>query len=639
MALTLKQPGAYIGNYVFRLGDHVDVSRFKAAWDTTTSLCNNLRTRIMFVGEAPVQVILRGDILWEHVETTLETFLSHKPLMGYGTPLSNYSMVTDKGVHYFVWAGHHAVYDGWSMRVVLETLDSAYHGTDIKPILPYSGFIKYTMDLDMDASRTFWTEQLKGATKATFPPRNGSVPKDSLKREAGTFDHTINFPQHDRTSITKATVIRAAWGLVLARYCNTDDVFFGLTVSGRQAPVPGLESMPGPMIATVPARTRLGKEQSVTGYLVAVQSQATETIPFEQLGLHNIAKLSSDARTACDFTSLLVIQPPIKTTDSNSNAVLVVGDAEQDYIIASLKDDYFNYPLVIIASLSNASADIRFFYDPSILSEAQILAVSQHFDHVVQQLFAQDKPLCDVLLVGQWDIEHAIESSCLQPATDSCTHWLIEAQIKARPSEPAVTSWDGDLTYAELGKYASGLAHKLQQFGVGPETLVPLCFPKSTWAIIAMVATQMAGGAFVAIDPNAPVARLRGIVDDTKATLVLAAPSCQGTAEQLGTEVVLISEEFLMGLPNTVAPVKSATQPSNASFIVFTSGSTGKPKGIVLQHDATCSSVYAYGRNLNIGPRTRVFQFSTYTFDVGILDVLATLMLGGCISFHLMMLA
>lgn len=228
LALTLKQPGSYIGNYVFRLPGHVQLDRFKAAWETTVTACANLRTRIVLIENVAIQILLQEPTDWDLAKMSLSSFMNSKSLMGYGTALSKFSIVIDKDVRYFVWTGHHAVYDGWSMRIVLDSLYNAYYGSRPRDLLPYSNFIKYTMELSEQSSRDFWLEQLSGVQQAVFPPATESTLSLSPKQETQVFDHQIDLSQVSQTSITKATMIRAAWGLMLSRYCDNEHVCFDL---------------------------------------------------------------------------------------------------------------------------------------------------------------------------------------------------------------------------------------------------------------------------------------------------------------------------------------------------------------------------------------------------------------------------
>jgi amino acid adenylation domain-containing protein len=636
MALTAKQKGSYVSTYVHRLPKRIDRSRFKDAWNVAVEACTNMRTRIAVEDGTTIQAVIGNDNAWENTENmSLEPFLAKLKTLdvGFGTRLCRFALL-ESDPTYFIWLIHHAINDGWSMRIVLDTAYRAYNNLGLGRISPYTNFIKYvTGGLRDSSAGAYWQAELEGAGQTIFPQT--SSPAHSTDNVVRVVDKTVSFTGATDASITMATVLRTAWALVLARYTDSKDVTYGATISGRQAPISGLLTTPGAVIATVPIRVQLRSDRPVTELLRKVQAQASQMVPYEQYGLPNISKLSPSARKACDFSSLLVIQPKEQTSSvfNPKDGLLMSGDEEDHLLIESL-NHYFNYPLVMLSYMSTDHVTQRFLYNPNVLSELRVEAISEHFDHVVQQLLTRDGnlPLSSISLVGDWDVQHAISSCQLRESTQSCTHWLIQQHVRERPDEEAIVSWDGDLTYRQLNMYASRLAALLQKAGVGPEVLVPLCFPKSTWTVVAMVAVQMAGGAFIALDPTAPQARLRGIVEDAKARIVVAPPSCNETAQSLGVDhVILVDEQLLLEVPDPVEPISSSAGPSNASVVLFTSGSTGKPKGMVIQHDTICSTSNAYGADLGITLGTRVFNFSSYTFDLGILDVLVTLMRGGCL--------
>lgn len=218
------------------------------------------------------------------------------------------------------------------------------------------------------------------------------------------------------------------------------------------------------------------------------------------------------------------------------------------------------------------------------------------------------------------------------PATvDACVHQIFQELASANPDLPAVCSWDGDLTYHRLDRLSSKLAHHLRRLGVGPEVIVPFCFEKSMWAIIATMAVLKSGGAFAPLDPLHPTSRLESIVSSVGAKIVLVSPSYAHQLEGNMRTVVTISPSFLDSLEECEdGPVVNGG-PKNAAFVLFTSGSTGQPKGIIQDHSAVCTMARTYKDALHINASSRVFQFAAYTFDVSTVDIYTTLMNGGCV--------
>ena len=312
---------------------------------------------------------------------------------------------------------------------------------------------------------------------------------------------TIQFPRSADTSITKATTIRAAWALTLARYCDTHDVCFGTTVSGRHAPVPGLNKMTGPTIATIPVRVHINRQQSVSKFVQVIQEQASDMIAHEQYGIQNISKLGSGAKEACDFSSLLVIQPVQQLTSAGGETGTALLSVDADtYATKDVVEGYFTYPLVLQGLMYNDHIQLMLIYKPAVVSEKEIVALSHHFECVVHQLLAQhDIPLNELSLSGSWDLQHAIDCNSEVPdLIHACVHELVEAQAKRHPNFPAIYAWDGQFTYSQLDIAANRLAHYLvRRGGVKIGDLVHVCFEKSVcgflWPSSPLIKPELPG--------------------------------------------------------------------------------------------------------------------------------------------------
>lgn len=214
---------------------------------------------------------------------------------------------------------------------------------------------------------------------------------------------------------------------------------------------------------------------------------------------------------------------------------------------------------------------------------------------------------------------------------DACVHDLVLQHAKDCPQSPAVCSWDGKLTYAELGEASLRLAHRLVALGVAPEVLVPVCFTKSMYAIVAMLAILRAGGAFVPLDPLHPIERLQFIVRRANAKILLTSSSTAHLFESLAISTLSVEQILLESLATPVDPLPYLIRPYYPAFVLFTSGSTGNPKGVIQEHGPVCTSSVAHGREMYINSESRVLQYAAYTFDVSMMDIFTTLIHGGCV--------
>ncbi|KAI7974044.1 hypothetical protein EIK77_005257, partial [Talaromyces pinophilus] len=217
------------------------------------------------------------------------------------------------------------------------------------------------------------------------------------------------------------------------------------------------------------------------------------------------------------------------------------------------------------------------------------------------------------------------------PAVNECLHDRVREQGRARAEATAVCAWDGELTYGQLDAQAEQVAHHLVTLGVGPEVMVALCMDKSKWAVVAMLAILKAGGAVVPLGTQHPITRIEGVMRDTAATIILVDA---GMAERLAGQaphLVTVDTALLDRLDSPSGQACETVKPENVAWVIYTSGSTGTPKGVVLEHQALCTSIQTHGSTFGMDNHTRTLQFSAYTFDVSISDIIGTLQFGGCV--------
>ena len=213
---------------------------------------------------------------------------------------------------------------------------------------------------------------------------------------------------------------------------------------------------------------------------------------------------------------------------------------------------------------------------------------------------------------------------------EECIHTTFERQTIEQPRSNAVHAWDGELTYSELDQLSSKLACHIQSLGVGPETTIPLCFEKSMYVVVAMVAVLKAGGAIALLDSSHPISRLEQIISQVGAKFMLTSAQHSGKLRHCVDLSVQIDQAFLDSLPRSTGFQSNVTH-RNAAYVVFTSGSTGTPKGIVIEHSAFASGAKQQARISRISSSSRVLQFASFGFDVSIMEIFTSLMFGACV--------
>jgi amino acid adenylation domain-containing protein len=285
--------------------------------------------------------------------------------------------------------------------------------------------------------------------------------------------------------------------------------------------------------------------------------------------------------------------------------------------------------------VSEHAADIEMSFDASRISLGMAENVASTFAQVVRAIVSDSSCLIDNLdLVSPQNMKSIMEwNSRPIDVVDARVDDIISTQVERTPDKEAVVGWDGTFTYRELDDAAERFARSLRDLGVGPGTLVPFCFEKSVWTIVAMLSILKAGGAFVPLDPAYPAERLQNIVQDAEARVIVSSPEHEALSRSLADHVVVISLPVLEQIPTTPQrrEAVSGRTTTDAAYVIFTSGSTGNPKGIIIEHRAIATSSKAHGRAMHMDASTRTLQFASYTFDVSVEEILTTLQLGGTV--------
>ena len=621
-----KEEGDYIMQSTLELRPDIDEHAFKAAWEQVAQSTAALRTRIVQNTQLGLlQVVTADEIQWLEADGLQEYLASDKSLsMGLGDPLARYALITEKGKRWFVSTIHHALYDGWSIPRVIDAVTRTYHGIAVEERPGFNAFIKYLSQQDHEASTEYWQRTLADCQATLFPSLPPTVQQPLA--ESRISYQCSNLPTVS-SDTTLSTLVRAAWAIVASRYVNADDVVFGATVSGRNAPVPGIENMIGITVATVPLRLRVSTDQTVRSFLLDVQQQSTDMIPHEQTGLQQIAKLGSDTQHACGFQTLLVVQP-VGAVDDNDNEA-TMGQWHGNSGI----QDFTTYALVLQCALAAKGPHITVNFDPNVVDRWLVEKIIGQFDFVMQQL-ANSKPedkVESVSILTSDDEKELWARNAEKPATvERYIHDLIFEKATQQPNAPAVCAWDGEMTYKELQELSTRLAHHLIELGVTPGDIVALCFEKSMWMTVATLAVLLAGGVIVPLDPEHPQSRHEEVFKQTQASIVLTSNKHSALWQNSTRTVVVVDKTSTRHFSNASPIERSVAQSTDPAYIIFTSGSTGLPKGVVMEHGAATTGCLAHGEALGYGPGTRVLQFAPYTFDVWIDEVLTVLLYGGC---------
>jgi amino acid adenylation domain-containing protein len=294
------------------------------------------------------------------------------------------------------------------------------------------------------------------------------------------------------------------------------------------------------------------------------------------------------------------------------------------------------YPLGVTVCEFQPDQDLEMVLEGSsaCFDAPGITQLGQRLWHLVQDMMASpDAPLDTLSLLT--DSQRTLVQE-LHPATvwhDTTTPFItqFETQAQLNPANVALVWDDGTITYGELDQRANRLAHRLAALGAGPEKIVAIAIHRSAELVVAILAVSKTGGAFLPLDPDAPLARLADIVQVSGAlALVIHAQGLERLAP-VHSEIVFESRHAT-ATEDTQQALPIRVQPENMAYVLFTSGSTGRPKGVMMNHASLALRLLWLARTYGIGAEDRSALSTQITFDPSLIELCLPLISGASVA-------
>ncbi|MEV4440247.1 amino acid adenylation domain-containing protein, partial [Streptomyces sp. NPDC049577] len=277
------------------------------------------------------------------------------------------------GLHRLVLTGHHILWDGWSVPVLVEELFALYGaGEDGGPALPepapLRSYLAWLAAQDREAALKEWAAALAGPAAPTLVAAHAAhgepVAQESVRTEldAGTTARLhARLREH---GVTLNTAVQAAWAIVLGRLTGRDDVIFGSTVSGRPGEVPGIERMIGMFLNTLPVRVRLHADETLPELLERLQEEQAALIPHHHLGLSDVQQLAGGG--ALFDTTTVVKNTPL-------DAATLIGGAAGLRLAGGDSEDATHYPLRMqaVPGLDASTLELHLGHRPDVYGTDQ----------------------------------------------------------------------------------------------------------------------------------------------------------------------------------------------------------------------------------------------------------------------------
>jgi len=675
--LLAPESGIYVPQIVLTLEGELNATALHQAWQQAVTHHDVLRTAFYWEQrDEPFQVVYRqAELLWvqqdwrdhppELQATRLQIFLDSnqtQPFNLHTPPLMRLALIqVGNHKHHLICAYHHLILDGWSAANLLRTVFTQYFSVTGSPLKkgaqpcaptdpsprypipypqtpPYTTYLTWLQSQDSTAAQTYWQTYLHGFQEPTpLPIWITPSPQSAAPGEHRTEQqHRLSLDQTaqlrtfaQQHQLTLNTLIQGAFGLLLSRYCDQDDVVFGATSAGRPPAIPGSEAMVGLFINTLPVRVQVSEDIEVVTWLQQLQGDRATASAYDYSSLMDVQTCSELPTGQSLFDCLLVVENyPVNTDMLAGQSALVLTDVR--FI------EWTHFPLTLLVS-TGERLSLTAKYSQNRVTDDAIHRLLTHLENLLLGLTTHNR-LRDVPLLTP--TEQAQIHLWNQTATDyplDCTlPELIEAQVECTPEAVAVIFKDETLTYRNLDTQAHQLARYLQTLGVGPETPVAVCIERSFDLVIALLAILKAGGAYLPLDPEYPPERLAFMLEDSQAA-VLITTSALLPGQMVCSAHPTVQIVDLMGDLTPIThhptnpPLHHSPSPQSPISLLYTSGSTGRPKGVINTHRGLVNRLCWMQDAYPLTASDRVLQKTPLSFDVSAWEFFWPLITGACL--------
>jgi amino acid adenylation domain-containing protein/non-ribosomal peptide synthase protein (TIGR01720 family) len=590
---------AYVNQVRLRVSGVDDVDAFGAAWQRVVDGTPTLRTCVVWEGVAqPVQVVRRTARLpivrldWSdrgraEQDADIAALLAADRAEGIAlatAPLMRLHLITvAPGEVELIWTFHHVLLDGWSAAAVFGEVCQRYAGVGPDAVRrPFRDYLAWLSRQEHEPVERHWRGVLAGLTGPTPLPYDRRPAPATTARPGATVRRALTdeqtaalsaFAQHN--GLTPSTVLQGAWALLLARHSARDDVVFGTTVSGRPADLPGVESMIGVFINTVPTRIDVADDRDLVEWLRDLQRQQAQARRFDHVSLAQLSRWAELPAGVNLFDSIVVFEN--YPFDQAAIGTLGLRVAEAGDVQPT------SYPLTVVVE-PGARLSIGMDYDAALFDRGTVEALARRLLLLLTEIAERGGGTVGELgLLAEDEAAHMIGRGAERVLPSGSLTELFAQRVRRNPHAIAVCSDHDSLSYAELDARANRLAHGLLALGVGPERPVGVLMERSVDLVVAELAVLKAGAAYLPVDVHAPRERMAMILVEADAAALIT----DRTWAELGRTIhsgptPVVTDTALDDRPTTAPRVR--VRPDSLAYVMYTSGSTGRPKGVAVRH-------------------------------------------------------
>ncbi|TAI53360.1 non-ribosomal peptide synthetase [Bacillus paralicheniformis] len=549
------------------------------------------------------------------------------PFKLFHSPLYQFTLLAISSEEVWLYAKfHHIIMDGISLNLLGNQLIEMYQKMIRNEPLPqhhepsYLTYIEkekqYLQSSRFEKDRLFWTNTYHTIPEH-FPLTEKALPQQqstAALRETLTLSHPLaesirHFCEKHQISIL--SLFMASFYICISRMTSSKDIVIGTYYGNRASRLE--KDMLGMFVSTLPIRMEVDPDCDVLSFVTSIGKEQLSVMRHQKYPYNLL--MNELRHQHGDLQNLIVTSiqyQPLQWQQADGfeyETAMYFSGRTANQLSVSIKE-----------RLDTGIIQLNFDYQTAMFTEHDIKRIQSHLLTVLEKALEKpDQPIKNIDMVESNEKERILsafnQTDSVKPLAPTL-HGFFTRRAALSPSLPALRFSGGILTYRELDQYTNQLAVRLKKKGVAKESVVGVLADRSPEMVIAVLAVLKAGGAYVPLDPDYPEERLRYMLADSGARLLVTGPGL--SVSGFSGETLEVNLSSLRTEPAENEPVCAHTDGGSLAYVIYTSGSTGTPKGVAVEHRQAAAFLSGMQRQFPLTEDDVIVLKSSFSFDASI---------------------
>ncbi|MCS4483384.1 condensation domain-containing protein [Clostridium botulinum] len=633
-----KDSTAYNMPIVFELEGKVDKNKIEETFRKLTERHDALRTHFETLDEQIIQK-LQTDYKFQlacsnengNIEDIINKFI--RPFNLEKAPLFRVGLIENKEKTYLLIDMHHIISDGVSMSILIKEFTEIYNGKNLEPLkLQYKDFAAWQNNFlkseGMKKQEEYWINRFSDEIPVLNMPIDYERPAmQSFEGDSVSFelseDTTLKLRKLTKeTGTTMHMALLSAFNILLSKYSGQEDIVIGTPIAGR--PHADLQNIVGMFVNTLALRNKPEGDKKYVDFLKEVKENSlkayeNQSYQFEAL----VEKL--DIRRDTSRNPLFDVI--FNMVDKVNKKYIKLGDIVLKQYNSENKVSKCDLTLSSIENDKKLSFTVD--YSSKLFNKNTIERLSIHYIKILESITNNNGiKLSEISLMSEQEknkILYEFNNTKIEYSKYNTIQQIFEIQVKKTPNNIAVVFGNDQITYKELNEKSNQLARELSEKGVGPNRMVGVMLNRSIDMIIGILGILKAGGAYLPIEPSYPEDRIKYMLENSKAKVLVTRDSYINI-NHLELEKIYIDNQTIY--LNDYSNLENSNESHDLAYTIYTSGSTGNPKGVMITHEAVINTIQDMNAKFRINEKDRIIGLSSVCFDLSVYDIFGSLSTG-----------